>query len=475
MNTLDKYGIKKDEWDYFGRYDQAPFSASFWVYWYDESTGERLGIPKLDGRLIRIGGHQSFKKEDVHKLNLFAEKICDVQDVVWRNSFKKTVLEILDEHKNLLPLLKNNPSDGKLLDKFVKSCRRVALPWLVVGLFSNYLDEYLRQKSKGFDIDLTVVMKNTPYKISPLIQPHKEALEIKKMLKEAGLLDAVKKSVPAALDEIRKNASIWQKIRDHIRNYEWLRTHHFSGEPLTVESFLREVLEIEEKKNINQKIDIPEELRFLVDFFWELSFLRDNIVAIFNRVAYAARPLLTEIGRGFKLSYEEVLLLTPKEINKYLKAGAEPEKTSLMKREKGYCILIKDGEEVIIDNTQELMELTKALVPQLDMGTTEIKGVGASKGRAVGTVKVFLVPKGMERMQKGDVLVTSMTTPDFVPLMQKAVAIVTDLGGSLSHAAIVSRELGKPCVIDTKVATQVLKDGDIVEVDADKGIVMKIK
>jgi pyruvate,water dikinase len=68
-----------------------------------------------------------------------------------------------------------------------------------------------------------------------------------------------------------------------------------------------------------------------------------------------------------------------------------------------------------------------------------------------------------------------MTTPELVPLMQKAAAIVTDLGGILSHAAIVSRELGKPCVVGTGKATQVLNDGDLVEVDAENGTVRKIE
>lgn len=64
-----------------------------------------------------------------------------------------------------------------------------------------------------------------------------------------------------------------------------------------------------------------------------------------------------------------------------------------------------------------------------------------------------------------------MTTPDFVPIMKRASAFVTDEGGITCHAAIVSREMKKPCIIGTKIATQVLKDGDLVEVDADKGVV----
>jgi len=80
-----------------------------------------------------------------------------------------------------------------------------------------------------------------------------------------------------------------------------------------------------------------------------------------------------------------------------------------------------------------------------------------------------------DKMQTGDILVSTMTTPDFVILMQQASAIVTDIGGLLCHAAIVSREIHKPCIIGTKVATQVIKDGDTIEVDADNGVIRIIK
>ena len=78
-------------------------------------------------------------------------------------------------------------------------------------------------------------------------------------------------------------------------------------------------------------------------------------------------------------------------------------------------------------------------------------------------------------ISNGEILVCAMTSPDFLPLMKQSSAIVTDLGGILSHAAIVSRELKKPCVVGTKDATKLLKDGDLVEVDAEKGVVRKIK
>jgi len=99
-----------------------------------------------------------------------------------------------------------------------------------------------------------------------------------------------------------------------------------------------------------------------------------------------------------------------------------------------------------------------------------LRGQIASPGRAQGKVRIVL-PDQLEsiKLNSDEVLVCHMTTPDYLPLMKQAAAIVTDLGGILSHAAIVARELGKPCITATGVATQSLGDGQLVEVDADLG------
>ena len=91
-------------------------------------------------------------------------------------------------------------------------------------------------------------------------------------------------------------------------------------------------------------------------------------------------------------------------------------------------------------------------------------GEAASLGIATGTVKIVSSASQMGKVQKGDILVAKMTSPDFVPAMKRAAAIVTDLGGRTSHAAIVSREMGVPCVVGTGKATEVLKDGQEITV-----------
>ncbi len=100
-----------------------------------------------------------------------------------------------------------------------------------------------------------------------------------------------------------------------------------------------------------------------------------------------------------------------------------------------------------------------------------LRGLGASPGIGVGKVKIIFSEKEIDKVEKGDILVTTMTTPDMVPAMKRAAAIVTDEGGLTCHAAIVSRELGVPAVVGTKEATKVLKDGMIVTVDGERGVV----
>ena len=104
-----------------------------------------------------------------------------------------------------------------------------------------------------------------------------------------------------------------------------------------------------------------------------------------------------------------------------------------------------------------------------------LRGLGASPGVAAGKVKMIPTAKDIGRMEKGDILVTEMTSPDYVPAMKKAAAILTNSGGATCHAAIVSRELGVPCIVGTKNATEVLHDGDLITVDAKMGVVYKGK
>ena len=116
-------------------------------------------------------------------------------------------------------------------------------------------------------------------------------------------------------------------------------------------------------------------------------------------------------------------------------------------------------------------EILRSTIESFD----EIKGNVANIGKAKGKVRLIEPYIGKQEFQEGEILVTRMTTPDLMPYIRKASAIVTDEGGITSHAAIVSRELHIPCIIGTKVATQVFNNGDKVEVDTHSGIIKRLK
>lgn len=100
-----------------------------------------------------------------------------------------------------------------------------------------------------------------------------------------------------------------------------------------------------------------------------------------------------------------------------------------------------------------------------------IRGTGACAGKVKGIVKIVEGPEDARKMKEGDILVAPFTTPLLTLAMTRALAIVTDTGGLTCHAAVVARELGVPCVVGTKNATKVLRDGMTVIVDGGKGLV----
>lgn len=126
-------------------------------------------------------------------------------------------------------------------------------------------------------------------------------------------------------------------------------------------------------------------------------------------------------------------------------------------------------------SNETLSSQTSALSSNKGKLEVILKGIAASLGIASGPVKIIHSPSEIDQVSEGDVLVTEKTSPDYVPAMKRSAAIITETGGQTSHAAIVSRELGIPCVVGTGTATHVLKMGQIVSVDGAKGFVYKGK
>jgi phosphohistidine swiveling domain-containing protein len=147
----------------------------------------------------------------------------------------------------------------------------------------------------------------------------------------------------------------------------------------------------------------------------------------------------------------------------------------ITKRKKQSVTVFFSNEEIIFEYGKAKEKARNLFDVMVKDSSSELSGNVAYRGSVKGTVKIILNESDFGKFKKGEILVASMTRPEYVPLMKKAIAIVTDEGGITCHAAIISRELKIPCIIGTKIATRALKDGDEVEVDANRGIVKIIK
>jgi pyruvate,water dikinase len=136
-------------------------------------------------------------------------------------------------------------------------------------------------------------------------------------------------------------------------------------------------------------------------------------------------------------------------------------------KEKGKIYIVQTRPVTTVAETTKIEKKDKGAIKIAEIPI--LTGSPASPGIGTGPVKILKSPKEIAKIQKGDVMVAPMTSPDYVPAMKKSAAIITDEGGQTSHAAIVSRELGIPCVVGTMQATKKLKDGQIVTVNGEEG------
>ena len=177
-------------------------------------------------------------------------------------------------------------------------------------------------------------------------------------------------------------------------------------------------------------------------------------------------------------SVDDLLYVLYDEMKDFLHNGKRiPAKKILEQRKKAFILWSNSRGERIVLSGKEAQQyinekgyLTQHKLVEVD----NVKGVSAFAGKVTGKVRLIMNTKDIVKFKKGEIIVSQMTDPHYLPIMKKAAAFVTDEGGMLCHAAIVARELQKPCVIGTKIATKIFKDGDLVEVDAIKGLVQKI-
>ncbi len=294
------------------------------------------------------------------------------------------------------------------------------------------------------------------------------------------------------------NSDFLKKTRAYLHAYAWTKTFFFlpllplskrrliESIKTAAESGAREkfknqqkALAVNREKTI-QLFEIVKKdliLRTDIESARELGWVLTASVEQATKAGGSLRSFLDLIASRLRIKNTDTQYLTSAEIVSGLSGEGGIDQKEIEQRKLGHVYAFIGGETLLAVGKEGV-----ALSGWFDTSinktiplVSKFEGQSVSRGRVKGKVRIAPAPQDSYRLKDGEILVCSMTGPDYVPAMKRALAIVTDEGGLLSHAAIMSREFGKPCIVGTKIATKVLKDGDLVEVNANEGVVKIIK
>lgn len=246
----------------------------------------------------------------------------------------------------------------------------------------------------------------------------------------------------------------------------------------------KEVLESEHKKwtddeklrdEYEKKLKLSDTEKELFRTYAEFAFTKAYRRRIQLYWAYKRDCIFEELSRRFGISFIESRFLMPNEVAEGLKNGLSDEMKKVVAERTKHCVYYAEKDLDIVAIGDDCKKFESMIVEEVNQEVDEFKGQVACTGKVQGLVKIVNSTSDMQKVNDGDILVSIATNPDILPAMKRAIAFVTEQGGITSHAAIVAREMRKPCIIGTKIATKVLKDGYLVEVDANSGVVRILK
>lgn len=292
-----------------------------------------------------------------------------------------------------------------------------------------------------------------------------------------------------AKDSFKEKKINENKLREHLEKYSFLKRYYFWGEGFTLEEIRTRVDEIikngedyiESEMNNLKPLDINLEK-------YELNDYENTIIKSTRKISYSMNladeatnyyvhnlmGMLKEIAKRLGVEYEQLVSMRLEEIKESLnKKKSILTKEELNLRLQDHALIYSEGSSKVLTGEKLEAYRKEELQDEVETSTNILKGTSTVKReeKIKGKVRVIMSIDELDKFQKDEILVTPMTNPTYVQIMEKSKAIITDEGGLLSHAAIIARELGKPCIIGTKIATKILHDGDLVEVNTNQGVV----
>ncbi|MFH0972177.1 MAG: PEP-utilizing enzyme [Candidatus Micrarchaeota archaeon] len=317
--------------------------------------------------------------------------------------------------------------------------------------------------------------------LSELLYPSKRTfLAIEQSKRRKIAKEIPKKLKSSSFEELPKK--IRAQIGGHADKWFWIESNSLKTKRLSPSYFWRLISEeigqrekkaikvgAKRKNAIIRQLGLPASLYTSIEIMDDFSQFQDIRKMYWIKSAGYLDFVLSEIGRRKHYSLRSLKNAFPWEVEGIM-AGRKLSEKGLEERE-NYSLAIFDGRRPRIFTGKKARKLYNKYFgsEQIDSEQVELHGICACIGRVIGKAKIVVSAKDVWKVEVGDVLIARATDPDYVVAMKKAAAIVTDEGGITSHAAVISREMNIPCLVGTKNATKIFKDGQLVEVDANHG------
>lgn len=456
-------------------------NISWFLYWHNNEIELYLHVPEFKQAILNITpGLYSLTEVDKQTKKLFAlcKNAMELASVFYDRDLKK-----YDNNKLLRFYRAITKSYGlSFVNGFFTWCSQVLQKQvrLTISNYETQLEKLGTTKDEALGI-LINFEESTYYK-----QKEEMIDELAKEFKNK-LLKLSKNDKVSVKEQL---PTLDDKIKVFLDKYKWV-SFDYNGPVITYEEVVKSVLQRDKKnepkltksKIISACKFSPDEIEAFQTMSL-VSYAKDLRNQTDDYLHYCLDNFFNEVGKRSSLTKTEAKYLWPEELLLLLK-GEKKYSKKYLGQKKDHCIAMS----LIDDNVnhtyyyvgQEAKDIREKIfssesVDKKETPTSqqEIKGMVASPGKAKGIVRIVLSYDDINKVEKGDILVAYMTSPRFMPAIARCGAVVTNDGGLTCHAAIIARELKKPCVIGTKVATKLFKDGDMVEVDAEKGIVKKM-
>ena len=272
------------------------------------------------------------------------------------------------------------------------------------------------------------------------------------------------------IEDLLLNKKLVEKIKEHKIKWGWIQNSYAGVRDISVEEFLESLKKAKLPKISKNKNSLSKKYELLAKTLGLLINMKDERKKQMLLLVSLMDLNLNKISSETGIQVERLRWFSHKEVEKIRKNKKYDRDYS---NNKWRAFFVANDEE--IDLSEELIsEIKKVAQHKIEDGIL-IKGGVANKGKIKGRARIITGSGDAKEMKSGEILVASMTRPDFVIAIKRAAAIVTDEGGVACHAAIIAREMNKPCIIGTKIATKVIKNGDLIEVDANLGVVRIIE